>query len=65
MGVAALFLATEVRGELEPGNRVPTPHSKHKHPLGNKEKAIYLMWPIICFVVLGSIIVHGLSMVAI
>jgi sodium/hydrogen antiporter len=65
MGVGALFLAMEARGELEPGDGVPSPHSEHMHPLGNKEKAIYLLWPVICFVVLGSTIVHGLSTVAI
>ena len=65
MGVGALFLAMEARGELEPGDGVPAPHPEHKHPLGDKEKAIFLVWPVICFVVLGSTIVHGLSTVAI
>ncbi|KAE9368555.1 Na(+)/H(+) antiporter-like protein [Stipitochalara longipes BDJ] len=65
MGVGALFLAMEARGELEPGNGVPSPRPEHEHPLGDKEKAIYLVWPVICFVVLGSTVVHGLSTVAI
>jgi NhaP-type Na+/H+ or K+/H+ antiporter len=65
MGVGALFLAMEARGELEPGNGVPQANPELGNQLGNKEKAIYLVWPVICFVVLGSTIVHGLSTVAI
>jgi NhaP-type Na+/H+ or K+/H+ antiporter len=65
MGVGALFLAMEAKVELEPGYGVPSPRPEHKHPLGSKEKAIYLVWPVICFVVLGSTIVHGLSTVVI
>lgn len=65
MGVGALFLAMEARGELESGDGVPAPHPEHHGALGDKEKAIYLVWPVICFVVLGSTIVHGLSTVAI
>ena len=64
MGVGALFLAMEVRGELEPGVGVPSPRPGQL-PLGDKEKAIYLVWPVICFVVMGSTLVHGLSTVAI
>lgn len=51
--------------ELEPGCGVPSPRPEHKPPLGSKEKAIHLLWPVICFVVLGSTIVHGLSTVVI
>ena len=65
MGVGALFLAMEARGELEPGDGVPEARPELKHPMSNKEKAIHLVWPVICFVVLGSTIVHGLSTVAI
>jgi NhaP-type Na+/H+ or K+/H+ antiporter len=66
MGVGALFLAMEVRGELESGNGVPSAKPGiHDHPPNEKEQAIYLVWPVICFVVLGSTIVHGLSTVAI
>jgi NhaP-type Na+/H+ or K+/H+ antiporter len=65
MGVGALFLAMEARGELEPGDGVPQGNPDLEHPLGNKEMAIYLVWPVICFVVLGSTFVHGLSTVAI
>ena len=65
MGVGALFLAMEARGELEPGDGVPQGNPDLEHALGNKEMAIYLVWPVICFVVLGSTFVHGLSTVAI
>jgi NhaP-type Na+/H+ or K+/H+ antiporter len=66
MGVGALFLAMEVRGELESGSGVPSPKPyKLVDPVGDKEMAIYLVWPVICFVVLGSTFVHGLSTVAI
>jgi sodium/hydrogen antiporter len=65
MGVGALFLTMEARGELEPGDGVPAPHPEHDAQIGDKQKAIYLVWPVICFVVLGSTFIHGLSMVAI
>jgi len=52
MGVGALFLAMEAKGELI-------------RPASEKGQAIYLVWPVICFVVLGSTMVHGLSTVAI
>ena len=38
---------------------------KHVHPISEKDHAIYLVWLVICFVVLGSTIVHGLNTVAI
>ncbi len=66
MGLGALFLAMEARGELESGSGVPSPKpEKHTGPLKDKDTAIYLVWPVICFVVLGSTVVHGLSTVAI
>lgn len=65
MGVGALFLAMEARGELEPGDGTPAPDPDYSTLLGDKQEAIYLVWPVICFVVLGSTFVHGLSTVAI
>jgi sodium/hydrogen antiporter len=58
MGVGALFLAIEARARLETDTSVPLPHPPKHSP--NKE-AIDNVWPVICFVVLGSIMVHGLS----
>lgn len=66
MGVGALFLAIEARAQLETGTSIPIPrpeipHLSHDEKLGEKEKAIFLIWPVVCFVVLGSTMVHGLS----
>lgn len=58
MGVGALFVAIEARARLETGSSVPLPHPPKHTP--NKE-AIDTVWPVICFIVLGSIMVHGLS----
>ncbi|KAE9963114.1 hypothetical protein BLS_009622 [Venturia inaequalis] len=71
MGVGALFLALESRAQLEtdrsevlphpppytpepPGNRVPA-------LIGRNQRAVEMVWPIICFFVMGSVMVHGLS----
>ena len=58
MGVGALFLAMEAREELKPA-------TDEFDPSGHTENAIALVWPIICFVVMGSTFVHGLSTVVI
>lgn len=62
MGVGALFLSIEARALLETGTAVPTPrppaHSPHKI-------AIETIRPVISFIVLGSTMVHGLSVAAI
>ncbi|CAL3972375.1 unnamed protein product [Diplocarpon coronariae] len=66
MGVGALFLVMEARGELENGTSVPwAKPRKLTPPYSDKDKAIELLWPVICFIVLGSTIVHGLSTVGI
>lgn len=66
MGVGALFLGIEARAQLEtetshPLRRPAMPES----PYSEQDKAIYLIWPVVCFVVLGSTMVHGLSGVAV
>lgn len=58
MGLGALFLAIEARARLETGTSIPLPHPPKDTP---HERAIETVWPVICFVVLGSIMVHGLS----
>ena len=62
MGVGALFLAIEARAQLETGTAHPLPspprHSAH-------EAAIEIIRPVINFIVLGSTMVHGLSVAAI
>lgn len=67
IGVGALFLAIEAKAQLETGTSIPKSRpdfptkGELKHGLGEKEKAVFLIWPVICFVVLGSTMVHGLS----
>lgn len=67
MGVGALFLAIEARAQLETGTSIPLP--KPETPAGppydDRTIAIALIWPVTCFVVLGSTIVHGLSVLVI
>jgi sodium/hydrogen antiporter len=58
MGVAAIFLAMEARARLETGTSEVLPH-----PPSNTEhqEAIDSVWPIASYVVLWSVMVHGLS----
>lgn len=62
MGLGALFLVIEARAELENPTSVPLPHppdySLHK-------TTINIIWPVVCFVILGSTMVHGLSVAVI
>ncbi|KAF2759304.1 Na(+)/H(+) antiporter 2 [Pseudovirgaria hyperparasitica] len=64
MGVGALFLAMEARAQLETDSSVPLPYPPHDLP-EDQQRAIDIVWPIICFIVLGSTMVHGLSTLAI
>ena len=65
MGVGALFLAIEARAELENQTSQPSPQPPSTGiPKGNRE-GVEMVWPIICFIVLGSVMVHGLSTLAI
>jgi NhaP-type Na+/H+ or K+/H+ antiporter len=62
MGVGALFLAMEMRGELETGTEVPNPQpGEVTYPFTEQQEAIHLVWPVICATVLGSTMVHGMS----
>ncbi|KAK5087719.1 hypothetical protein LTR70_006820 [Exophiala xenobiotica] len=58
MGVGAMFLAMEARGRLETGSATPEPHPPSSGP---HQEAIQNIWPVVSFIVLGSIMVHGLS----
>ena len=62
MGLGALFLVIEARAQLETGTSLPEPqppkHTKHK-------EAIETIWPVVSFIILGSTMVHGLSVAAI
>lgn len=62
MGVGALFLVIEARAMLENGTSLPDDHP----PKHNEHKvAIEMVWPVVSFVILGSTMVHGLSVAAI
>ncbi len=66
MGLGALFLAMEARAQLETGTSVPLPNPPHtEKPYPEKAIAIEMVWAVICFVVLGNTMVHGLSVAAI
>ena len=58
MGVGALFLSMEARGRLETGTSEPLPHPGKHRP---HQEAIDTVWPVVCFVVFSSIMVHGFS----
>ncbi|PSN73708.1 ORMDL-domain-containing protein [Corynespora cassiicola Philippines] len=64
MGVGALFLAMEARAQLETDTSLPLPHPPTDLP-PEMQRTVVLVWPLICFVVLGSTVVHGLSTLAI
>lgn len=67
MGVGALFLAIEARAKLETGTSIPLPGPEKPigPPYDDRAVAISLIWPVVCFVVLGSTMVHGLSVLVI
>ncbi|KAH7083042.1 Cation/H+ exchanger [Paraphoma chrysanthemicola] len=60
MGVGALFLAIEARAQLETDTSLPLPHPPSDLD-PERQKTITMIWPIVCFVVLGSTLFHGLS----
>ncbi|MCJ1371386.1 hypothetical protein MMC20_002601 [Loxospora ochrophaea] len=62
MGLGGLFLAIEARAFLETGTPLPLPHPPDD---SSNLVSIELVWPVVCFVVLGSIMVHGLSVATI
>ncbi|KAG8525343.1 uncharacterized protein KY384_008987 [Bacidia gigantensis] len=62
MGVGAIFLVIEARAQLETGTSHPYPHPPGGSP---NEAAVQVIWPVVCFVVMGSTFVHGLSVAAI
>ncbi|KAL9002384.1 MAG: hypothetical protein Q9188_004683 [Gyalolechia gomerana] len=62
MGIGGLFLAMESRARLETGESIPLPHPPKHHPF---KVAIETIWPVVCFIILGSTFVHGCSVAAI
>jgi sodium/hydrogen antiporter len=66
MGFGSLFLAMKAGAQLEIGTSLPLPAPLHrKLPYSEKASAVELIWPVICFIVLGSTTVRGLSVAAI
>lgn len=65
MGLGGIFLAIEARAVLETGAAKPEPHPpQFGRPFTEKEIAIETVWPLVTFIVLGSTMVHGLSVLA-
>lgn len=64
MGVGALFLAIEARAQLETGTSEPLPYPPSGLP-AQRQQGVDVVWPVVCFIVLGSTMVHGLSTLAI
>jgi len=62
MGLGALFLVIEARAQLETGTSLPDPHPPKNSP---HKEAVETIWPVVCFIILGSIMIHGLSVAAI
>lgn len=62
MGLGALFLVIEARAQLENGTSLPEPHPP-KH--GPNREAVETIFPVVCFIILGSTMVHGLSVAVI
>ncbi|KAL8731784.1 MAG: hypothetical protein Q9166_003231 [cf. Caloplaca sp. 2 TL-2023] len=62
MGLGGLFLVIEARAQLERGESIPYPHAPKHHP---NLKQIETVWPVVCFILLGSTFVHGCSVAAI
>ena len=62
MGVGGLFLAIEARAQLETESSIPLPYPSDAPAFSKgRQQPIDDVWPVICFVVLGSIMVHGTS----
>jgi NhaP-type Na+/H+ or K+/H+ antiporter len=64
MGVGAIFLAIEARAQLETDTSLPLPHPPADLD-PERQRTVTLIWPIVCFIVLGSTLFHGLSTLAI
>ncbi|KAK4230900.1 alkali metal cation/H+ antiporter Nha1 C terminus-domain-containing protein [Podospora fimiseda] len=59
IGVGAIFVAMLARAELESGS--PVPLTKLPDPASPHYHLIRVVWPIVAFLVVSSIIVHGSS----
>ena len=62
MGLGALFLVIEARAELEDSTSIPLPQPPDNSPYITP---IEIIWPVVCFIILGSVMIHGLSVAVI
>ena len=62
MGLGALFLVIEARALLESGTSLPDPRPPKHSPY---KEVIDTIWPVVCFIIFGSTMIHGLSVGAI
>lgn len=62
MGLGALFLSMEARAQLETGTSLADPHPPAHSPF---KDTIDIVWPVVSFIILGSIVIHGFSVAAI
>lgn len=62
MGLGALFLAIEARAQMETSSSLPLPHPPVDSPY---KTSIEIVWPVVCFIILGSTMIHGFSVAAI
>lgn len=62
MGLGALFLSMEARAQLETGTSLADPHPPAHSPF---KHTIDIVWPVVSFIILGSIMIHGFSVAAI
>ena len=66
MGLGGLFLAMESRAVLETGKSIPLPVPPGvTPPLSKQERAVELVWPVVCMVVVASTLVHGFSVLVV
>lgn len=61
MGVAAIFLSMEARARLETGTSEVLPHPPKDRDYHDHYETIQGVWPIVSYVVLWSVMVHGVS----
>ena len=62
VGLGALFLSIEARAQMENSSSLPFPHPPAESPY---KRPIETVWPVVCFIILGSIMIHGFSVAAI
>ena len=62
MGLGALFLVIEARAFMETSTSLPLPRPPAHSPY---KKSIEIVWPVVCFIILGSTMIHGFSVIGV